>query len=408
MTYDSMRKTCVLGLLCGTLLVVSGCMGPSALRATRNQYNRAMSVSEEQQLLLNLVRVRYRETPRFLQVGAINATFDFGALATFDGTFPDGGPNVFGAGAQLGYSETPTITYTPLQGAEFAQRTQKEIPLEDLVLLIRGGWEIDTVMRIMVDRLGFDVNLTERPSYQDFLELVTLWREVEKRGNINFVVAPGGPPTVIADALSADQVTVERLLQADRDGYSLQRNPDGTYRLLKPSGRTLVMQISYASEAEADRADALLGFRTKRVFTDMGITQRLQLVDPVEAYDPPAEGQAITRVPIWLRSFANQLYYAARGIDIPPEDLQFTKIFRTPEGQVHDPRTALKDIFDVRSSKSRPDHAYVAVHYRGRWFYIDDRDQITKDTFAMLSLIFALQSKEQGVKPVLTIPVGGR
>ena len=87
MTYDSLRKTCVLCVLCGMLLVVSGCIGPTALRATRNQYNRAMSVSEEQQLLLNIVRVRYRETPRFLQVGAINATFDFAATASFPASF---------------------------------------------------------------------------------------------------------------------------------------------------------------------------------------------------------------------------------------------------------------------------------------------------------------------------------
>lgn len=101
-------------------------MGPSALRATRNQYNKAMSESDNQQLLLNLVRVRYRETPRFLQVGAINATFDFTSLATLSGSFPDGGTNVYEVGAELGYNETPPITYSPLQGPSSPNRPRRK------------------------------------------------------------------------------------------------------------------------------------------------------------------------------------------------------------------------------------------------------------------------------------------
>ncbi len=134
-----------LGLLCGMLVILSGCLGPSALKATRNQYNKAMGQSNDEELLLNLVRVRYRESPLFLQVGAINASFDFTTLASFSGTFPNGDPTVYGVGAALGYNERPTITYTPLQGAEFAQRTSKEMPIEDLLLLIRGGWDIEVV-----------------------------------------------------------------------------------------------------------------------------------------------------------------------------------------------------------------------------------------------------------------------
>ena len=55
-----------------------------------------------------------------------------------------------------------------------------------------------------------------------------------------------------------------------------------------------------------------------------------------------------------------------------------------------------------------PPEAYVAVKYRGYWYFIDDRDQASKTTFALvlqLSRIdFAAQEPTGG--PFLTLPVG--
>jgi hypothetical protein len=46
-------------------------------------------------------------------------------------------------------------------------------------------------------------------------------------------------------------------------------------------------------------------------------------------------------------------------------------------------------------------HAFVAVPYAERWFWIDDRD------FASVMMLFSLaQSVRPGHLPVLTIPAG--
>ena len=61
------------------------------------------------------------------------------------------------------------------------------------------------------------------------------------------------------------------------------------------------------------------------------------------------------------------------------------------------------------TERSRPAGASVAVQHRGRWFYIDDVDQTTKSTFLLLGQLFTLQAGDvEEVKPVLTLPVGGR
>ena len=105
-----------------TLLVivaVTGCtqLGPGLIEAGRNEYNAAVVQTEDEQSLLNLVRLRYADNPYWLSVGSVTTQFSFsqGASAEIarDTEFLRYGPRV---GADVRYSETPTITYTPVSG----------------------------------------------------------------------------------------------------------------------------------------------------------------------------------------------------------------------------------------------------------------------------------------------------
>jgi len=52
--------------------------------------------------------------------------------------------------------------------------------------------------------------------------------------------------------------------------------------------------------------------------------------------------------------------------------------------------------------------AAVRVRYRDHWFYIPDEDLASKSTFSLLAQLFALQAGSgDGLRPVLTLPVGG-
>src|SRR5690242_6134447 len=58
-------------LLAALLAVLSlGCqtVGPTALRHGRGNYNAAIQQTNSEQLLLNLIRLRYRDAPLFLEV----------------------------------------------------------------------------------------------------------------------------------------------------------------------------------------------------------------------------------------------------------------------------------------------------------------------------------------------------
>ena len=64
-------------------LVTFGCeaLGPRALRAGRNEYNRAIQQTDLEQLLLNIVRLRFVDHPYFLLVSSISAALKLPAAA---------------------------------------------------------------------------------------------------------------------------------------------------------------------------------------------------------------------------------------------------------------------------------------------------------------------------------------
>jgi hypothetical protein len=61
----------------------------------------------------------------------------------------------------------------------------------------------------------------------------------------------------------------------------------------------------------------------------------------------------------------------------------------------------------IHSQEERPEKAYVAVQYRGWWFYVADDDPSSKATFTLLNILFSLQSETgKGKTPLLTLPIG--
>jgi hypothetical protein len=86
------------------------------------------------------------------------------------------------------------------------------------------------------------------------------------------------------------------------------------------------------------------------------------------------------------------------------------QVATAPDGTPFDGRVVTDGLFAVRVCEAHKPRAtaYVAIFHRGFWFYIDDRDQVSKATFALVLatswLDFARQHPAAG--PFLTPPVG--
>ena len=137
-------------------LAVSGCnmAGPESVRTGRMNYNIAIEQTSSSQLLLNLVRLRYRDNPFFLQIASVSSNLTISANAGSSATFPDSGTNSYGLSAGVGVSESPTVTYTPLQGDKFVKQLMTPVDPNIILLLTHSGWSVERILRVTIQQLN--------------------------------------------------------------------------------------------------------------------------------------------------------------------------------------------------------------------------------------------------------------
>ena len=324
----------------------------------------ALAQTEDQQLLLNIARLRYGDRPLFLLNTSISDSIRINPAIGAEATFPRFSldDTSYTANASLGYSEGPTVSYEPLQGKEFATQILSRIPLDSMMLLAISGWNVERVFLTCLESVndidnfaaGMEPEPGEAAEYDAFHRVSELLLALQQRKLI-----------WIHD--HADHVAPEVYLVFQKQARSL------------PEFKELTQLLRLDPER--------LEYRLTTDQTRMG-------------------GDTIAVRP---RSFANVLVYLSHAVEVPAADEAAGRAIRT-----HDARgdefgwTARTErLFKVHYAESKPKDTAVAVRYRGGWFYIDDKDMHSKQTFSMLSQLFAMQSKAaEGRTPLLTLPIG--
>ena len=109
--------------------------------------------TNDEELLLNLVRLKYRDTPFFMEVSSMASQFTLSSSANASASLQNGVKGLFGLDGSLGVTEKPTVTYSPLQGDRFIQRVLSPLPLDTITLLFNSGWNIERIF--FIDYLYF-------------------------------------------------------------------------------------------------------------------------------------------------------------------------------------------------------------------------------------------------------------
>src|SRR5215813_15293872 len=150
----------VLTLLAMTLLAVgiAGCASTVALDRAVMAYDTTTADSVAKQLLLNIARARHNQPVHFTGISSVAATYKFSVNAGFGGalTGSSGGliVPVFGTSAE----ENPTISIAPIQGEEFTQRLLTPFQEQKLTLLLRQGYDVDSLLRLMGAEIRLEHN----------------------------------------------------------------------------------------------------------------------------------------------------------------------------------------------------------------------------------------------------------
>jgi len=343
------------------LLLMAGCTGIGAARieGDRINYNQAIQQTNDEQLLLNLVRLKYRDTPFFMEVSNVASQFIFSAGVDASSGFTEGAASTLGFGADASFEERPTVTYTPLQGDEFIKRVLAPITFQTIALLYDSGWKIDRLFLLCLQRMNKAKNA---PS-------------------------ASGPTPDLAPGY-------EEFSQAVRILYRFQRQD--TLELIFRIHNEFPQLIMKFDEKVLDSPDLQEFSNLVGVSPDNGRFKMTALDDS-------------QNIRIKTRSLLGIMYYLSQGIEVPVRHQEQGKVTITHDasGRVFDWDNITGDLFKIRSADGRPNSASIAVKHRGTWFYIDDADLSSKSTFSLLAQIFSLQAgKGAGGGLLLTLPIG--
>lgn len=398
----------LLGLLAAT---APGCLhGPRAFSASHALHNEALRTRIDEELLLNLVRLRYRDSPLFLQVGSVVTQFELAGSLGAGASLQESGPDSLGLDAGVGWSEQPTYTFTPLQDDEFVRRLLTPIDLELVMLMQRSGWSIERLMRLTVLSFGGLDNApsasgptpTRAPDFEDFLRLTKLLRGLQREGLLQLAYekrsSDVSAPVESSSVLGAD------LLEAVESGLRFEPVEGSATRLvLRQSEKkpVLLMSPSIRDDPEALELASLLGLPPGRTRYELAVGTWSKTIDAAEADSV---------IGVSMRSLLGAFFYLSHGIDVPAAHVEQGLVTVTcdPAGEAFDWRRLTGDVLRVKTSPGRPAAAAIAVPYRGHWFYIEDSDLESKSTFALLLEIFNMSADaSSAVAPALTLQVGG-
>src|SRR5215470_16652891 len=100
-TAHGRRRWGRVAVLLAVVAGAGGCLGPKAVRHTRLRYNEVVRDTNDQQLLINIVRLRYADSPVFIDLPTITSQFEMVGRGNYLGGYGNQTPGR----ASLGFGE---------------------------------------------------------------------------------------------------------------------------------------------------------------------------------------------------------------------------------------------------------------------------------------------------------------
>lgn len=374
-----------------------GCASPIALDRAVMAYDTTTTESVSKQLLLNIARARHNQPMHFTTVSNIAATYKFSINAGLGGalTGDRGGLLVPIIGSTS--EENPTISILPMQGEEFTQRLLTPFQEQKLTLLLRQGYDVDALLRLM----GAEVRLKEegrasvtahnnRPSdkagYAVFRRVVAHLSTVQDRHGLHVeplhfqytwtVPAQAVTPEAFASTYKDFSLTYD----ANAQVYRVSKRVNGRVMITNYDPAVLTNDERLRLHAEAEEAPA----------HDIVVDIR----DGFTGGEYPIRGR------LRLRSFHEVLTFIGRGMEEEPEfDVPLDP--RTP-GISENPLRAL----EIVEARQPPPGADVSVEFRGHYYAVGPQGgyQWNKKAFSLLYQLYQMSmSSVDKTGPAITI-----
>jgi len=349
-------RSCAAALAC----VLAGCasVGPGSVVLDRFDYSSAIADSWKEQTLLNIVKIRYVDLPVFVDVSSIVAGYSLQTGVTVGGVVSSERAvqgNYGSISGQAVYTDRPTITYVPMTGEKFLRGLITPIDPKNIFFMLQAGYPADFILGLTVESLNGVRNRSAaggmvREADPDFVRVQQLLRYVQAAGGVGMRVEED----------KAKGSTAVLFFQRDDLRADIQAKSAEIRRLLRLQADQPKFALTYSPMRGADN--------------ELAVNSRslLQI----------------------LQAFASY-------VEVPEQDLR-DKIAAPAFAHAE---TDQREVGRIRSGPTRPETAYVAVQYRGTWFWVDHSDWLTKRALTAVMFFFTLADTGSPDKlPLITIP----
>lgn len=377
--------------------LVSGCASNVALDHAVVAYDTTTANSISKQLLLNIARARHNQPMHFTAISNIAATYKFTVSAGVGGavTGERGGLLVplFGSSAE----ENPTVSISPMQGDEFTQRLLTPFQEQKLTLLLRQGYDVDSLLRLMGAELRLQTNEpsrisvhnnrpSDRAGYTVFRQVVSHLSAIQDRHSLyveplNFQRTWTIPAASITpETFAATYKDYSLTYLPDQRAYLVSKRINGRVMITNYDPTTLPNEERLKLHAEAEEAPA------NDIYLD------IRKGYPGGEY--PLHGR------LRLRSFHEILTFIGRGVSEEPE-FDVAPHPSTPpvtENPVH--------TLEILEASQAPAGADLSIVSHGLHYAV--RDQVgyqwNKKAFSLLYQLFQMSVyAEEKSGPIITI-----
>ena len=339
-------------------LALAACVsvGPTTIQRDQFDYGMAIADSQREQILSNIVGLRYVEAPLFVNVASVINQYALEGEMTVGGglntSILDGNTMTMGGAGR--WSDRPTITYAPVSGRKFAASLLTPLPPESLFALVQAGWSPELILRMTVHSINGVENELAAPTLRRqmdprFTDLIEVWGRLRHAGVLG-------------------------LRREDENGES-----------------AIIVYLTEGENAVGLQDDVSL-FR-KVLGLAPGTTEaRLR-------YGLVSTGP--NEISVLTSSILELMNELAWRVDVPPGHVEEGRTISTFASDDTDSPPLIR----IYHAETLPEHALVAVNNRGYWFYIDDRDVVSKRTFAMVQILLSLTDSGDAARgPVIALP----
>jgi hypothetical protein len=235
------------------LSMTTGCggIGPTSVNRDRFDYISAISESWKQQMLLNIVKMRYADNPVFLDVGQVISGYELEGTLTAGGglgnkTAPAALGDFLNFGAGGRYLDRPTVTYSPLTGADFIKTMMTPFPPGSIMFLAESGWPVDILLLVSTQAINGLRNHQGGPQGHpvdpEFLEVIRLLKRIQAAGGVGFK---------LQREKESEESTILLFHRRHMTSETAQ-DVEAVKRLLRLNPEATDIRITYGADAQKD------------------------------------------------------------------------------------------------------------------------------------------------------------